>query len=111
MATIFDWLNKGLTFAHEVMVQHFVKVQDNPATGMRDCAEAIRAAAQISAFGKAKVCAERGGVPDAIGLATEEVIALSALPHWDTTPTEDIYERHYLAAWAAILAAQRNGDF
>jgi hypothetical protein len=107
MLAIIGWIEGALERAHEVMVQHFVKVQDNPATGMRECASAIRAAAEISALTKAKLCAERDGLPDVIGLATEEVIALAATPVYSTCPTEDIYERHYLAAWASILHAAR----
>lgn len=110
MTVVLAWLDRAIAAAHEIMVQHFVKVQDNPATGMRECTNAIRAAAQLSAFKKARVCAERGGMPDMIGLATEEVIALAATPTWATVPTEDLYERYYLSAWACLLHAQRSGE-
>lgn len=110
MTGILSWIEQALERAHAVMVQHFVAVQNNPSTGMRECMPAIRAAAEISAFTKARVCAERAGVPDVIGLATEEVIALGATPLYSTCPTEDLYERHYLAAWAAVLHAARGID-
>ncbi len=80
MVAIVAWLEGALERAHAVMVRHFVRVTDDPATGMRECAEVIRAAAEISAFNKAKVCAERQGEPAMVGLATEEVIALAATP-------------------------------
>jgi hypothetical protein len=107
MLAITVWIEDALAHAHGVMVQHFINVHDNPATGMRECAPAIQAAAAISALTKAKVCAERDGLPDVIGLATEELISLAATPAFSACPTEDIYERHYLAAWASILHAAR----
>lgn len=105
MVAIVAWLEGALERAHAVMVRHFVRVTDDPATGMRECAEVIRAAAEISAFNKAKVCAERQGESALIALATQQVIALSAKP----TPsvTEDAFERFYLAAWASVLRAAR----
>ena len=105
--SMMSWLDAALERAHGVMVKHFVKVQDDPATGMRDCADAIRAAAEISAFSKAKVCAERQGVSSVTNLATEEVIALAATPVRTASATEDTFERCYLAAWASLLHATR----
>lgn len=107
MLGIQAWIEEALERAHEVMVQHFINVSDNPAIGMRECAAAIQAAATISALTKAKICVERNGLPDVVGLATEELIALAATRTVSAYSSEDIYERHYLAAWASILNAAR----
>ncbi len=110
MVAIVAWLEAALERAHAVMVRHFVRVTDDPATGMRECAEVIRAAAEISAFNKAKVCAERQGEPAMVGLATEQVIALAATPMRSPSVTEDAFERFYLTAWATILHAARTQE-
>lgn len=108
MDAIITWLNGALERAHTTMVGHFVKVQDNPATGMRECSPVIRAAAEISAYSKAKICAERQGIPSLIQLATEEVISLAATPVRTECVTEDVFERFYLAAWAILLHTTRS---
>lgn len=107
MVAIVAWLEAALERAHAVMVRHFVRVTDDPATGMRECAEVLRAAAEISAFKKAKICVERQGETAMVGLATEQVIALAATPMRSPSVTEDAFERFYLAAWASVLHAAR----
>jgi hypothetical protein len=67
--SLIPWLDSALERAHAVVVGHFVKVQDNPATGMRECVDVIRPAAQISAFSKAKICIERQGEPSLVQFA------------------------------------------
>lgn len=107
MVAIVAWLEGALERAHSVMVRHFVRVTDDPATGMRECAEALRAAAEISAFKKAKVCVERQGESAMVELATEQVIALAATPMRSPSVTEDAFERFYLAACASVIHAAR----
>jgi hypothetical protein len=71
-----------------------------PATGRRECVDVIRAAAEISAFSKAKICIERQGEPSLVQFATEQVIALATTAAPTPSCTEDIVERFHLAAWA-----------
>ena len=103
MEPLIAWLDEALERAHATMVGHFTKVQDDPATGMRECAPVIRAAAEISAFNRAKACAQRQGLASVVALATEEVVALASTPTRTASATEDVFERCYLAAWATLL--------
>ncbi len=98
-----DWLEGEIDTARDTLQRHYLRLAADPVGGMRECTDAMRAAARLATCIKAKVCLRKLGLAALLTLATEQVIALTATPALAANVIEDAFERLTLAAWARLL--------